>query len=211
MNFFKKLGFFSAFIIPALVVAGSYAGGWWNFSAVCFVFILIPFVDYLVGQDTANVDGDEKINAGEAFYYRFVTYVWVYVQFCFIVWGIFRIASGALTSPDEWIGFTIGCALVTGGVGITVAHELGHKKSRLEQFYSKALLMTVCYMHFFIEHNRGHHVFVATPEDPATARKGQNFYFFWLQSVFGSYTHAWQLEIESLKEKERRLYIPVTV
>lgn len=60
---------------------------------------------------------------------------------------------------------------MSGGIGITVAHELGHKKQAIEKFYSKVLLMTVCYMHFYIEHNRGHHVIVATPEDPATARK----------------------------------------
>ncbi|MEX2232696.1 MAG: alkane 1-monooxygenase [Cyclobacteriaceae bacterium] len=95
----------------------------------------------------------------------------------------------------------MGCALVTGGIGITVAHELGHKKSALEQFYGKILLLTVCYMHFHIEHNRGHHVAVATPEDPATARKNENFYRFWVRSVFGGYQHAWQLEKERLQRK----------
>ena len=208
MSIFKKLGFFSAFIIPALVMTGSYAGGWWNFSSIIFVFILIPIIDYQLGLDTHNVPKEEKEKVGEEFYYRFVTYMWVYLQFGFLVWSVYRISTGALTSPQEWIGFTIGCALVTGGIGITVAHELGHKKSRLEQFYSKALLMTVCYMHFFIEHNRGHHVFVATPEDPATARKGQNFYSFWFQSVLGGFSHAWKLENESLRRKDKSILHP---
>lgn len=208
MNFFKKLGFFSAFIIPALVVMGSYAGGWWNFVSIIFVFLLIPVIDYQLGLDTGNIPKEEKEKTGEEFYYRFITYLWVYVQFGFLLWSTDRIATGALISPQEWIGFTIGCALVTGGIGITVAHELGHKKSKLEQFYSKALLMTVCYMHFFIEHNRGHHVLVATPEDPATARKGQNFYAFWFQSVFGSFSHAWKLEAESQQRKGRQTFHP---
>jgi alkane 1-monooxygenase len=95
----------------------------------------------------------------------------------------------------------MGVGLVTGGIGITVAHELGHKKSKLEQFYSKVLLMTVSYMHFYIEHNRGHHVQVATPDDPATARFNENFYSFWFRSVFHGYAHAWQLEKESLQRK----------
>jgi alkane 1-monooxygenase len=200
MSFFKKLGFFSAFVLPAIVVAGSYAGGWWNFSSLFFVFVFIPVIDFWLGLDTRNVPNDEKKKVAEEFYYRFITYAWTYLQFGFLLWCVFRISTGALT-PIEWIGFTIGCALVTGGIGITVAHELGHKKSPLEQFYSKALLMTVCYMHFFIEHNRGHHVYVATPEDPATARKGQNFYSFWIQSVFGSIAHAWKLEKESLARR----------
>jgi alkane 1-monooxygenase len=58
-------------------------------------------------------------------------------------------------------------------------------------------------MHFYIEHNRGHHVYVATPEDPATARKNETFYHFWYRSVVGSYRHAWQLEKESRKRKNK--------
>lgn len=94
---------------------------------------------------------------------------------------------------------------MTGGIGITVAHELGHKSSKLEQFYAKVLLMTVCYMHFFIEHNRGHHVRVATPDDPATSRFGESFYAFWVRSVSGGYASAWQIERESLEKKGKGL------
>ena len=61
--------------------------------------------------------------------------------------------------------------------------------------------MTVYYMHFYIEHNRGHHVLVATPEDPATAKKGENFYKFWFRSVFHGYFDAWNLEKQRLKKK----------
>jgi alkane 1-monooxygenase len=115
------------------------------------------------------------------------------------------VSIGKIADPLLWIGFVLSTSLVTGGIGITVAHELGHKKSALEKFYSKALLMTVCYMHFYIEHNRGHHVLVATPADPATARKHQNFYSFWIQSVLGGYAHAWKIERDSLERKGKRL------
>ncbi len=205
MKLLRKIGFFSAFIIPGLVVMGFYLGGAWNLSALLFSFIFIPVIDFVVGLDTTNVSGTEKEMTGEEFYYRFVTYVWVYVQFAFLLWAIFEVSLGSLHGTIEWVGFVIGCGLVTGGIGITVAHELGHKKSRLEQFYSKALLMTVCYMHFFIEHNRGHHVHVATPEDPATAHKKQNVYSFWVQSVIGSFVHAWSIESESLHRKNKQV------
>jgi alkane 1-monooxygenase len=117
------------------------------------------------------------------------------------VWGAYAATSGRLDSVWEWVGFIVSFSLVTGGIGITVAHELGHKKSMLERLYGKILLMTVCYMHFYIEHNRGHHVLVATPDDPATARKNESFYKFWLRSVFKGYAHAWKLEEESLRRK----------
>lgn len=197
----QKLKFFYAFEVLALVVIGFYLGGWWNFLAIGFAFLLLPLIDQYVGINTANVDREEVQSVGNAFYYRFVTYVWVYAQLAILGWGAFVVANGYLTTWFEWTGFLIGFSLVTGGIGITVAHELGHKKSKLERFYSKLLLMTVCYMHFYIEHNRGHHVQVATPEDPATARKDENFFAFWIRSVFVGYAHAWKLEKERLAKK----------
>jgi alkane 1-monooxygenase len=201
----KKLGFFTAFIIPALVVAGFYADGYWNYLAIVFSFFLIPILDQQFGIDTSNVPEAEIKTTTEEFYYRFVTFIWTFVQVGFVLWGAYAVTSGKLNTLWEWIGFVVSFSLVTGGIGITVAHELGHKKSALERFYGKVLLMTVSYMHFYIEHNRGHHVTVATPEDPATARKNESYYAFWLRSVFKGYAHAWKLETQSLKRKNRSL------
>jgi alkane 1-monooxygenase len=202
-QFFKKLAFFTAFIIPALVIAGFYLDEYWNFLAIVFSFLLIPIIDQSMGIDTSNVAEDQVKIVGEEFYYRFVTYVWTYVQIGFVIWGAYAVTTARLNSTLEWAAFVLSFSLVTGGIGITVAHELGHKKSSLERTYGKLLLMTVSYMHFYIEHNRGHHVLVATPEDPATARKNESFYRFWVRSVFGGYAHAWKLEKESLKRNNK--------
>ncbi|MBI3220018.1 MAG: alkane 1-monooxygenase [Bacteroidetes bacterium] len=201
MSFIKKIGFFTAFILPALVMVGFYAGGYWNLMTIGFVFVLMPSIDRWVGLDTSNVPKEQVSVISEEWFYRFVTYAWTFVQFSFVVWACYVISLHRLSSFVEWFGFVMGVGLVTGGIGITVAHELGHKKSKLEQFYSKVLLMTVSYMHFYIEHNRGHHVQVATPDDPATSRFNESFYAFWFRSVFHGYAHALQLEKESLQRK----------
>ena len=86
-----------------------------------------------------------------------------------------------------------------GGVGINTAHELGHKKDSLERWLSKITLAQTCYGHFYIEHNRGHHVRVATPEDPASARFGETFWGFLPRSVFGSLRSSWELEAQRLR------------
>jgi alkane 1-monooxygenase len=208
MKALQKIGFFTAFIVPSLVVIGFYLGGPWNYLTLVFTFILLPTLDQLRGIDTTNIPEKGVKQVGDDFYYRFVTYVWAFVQFIFLGWGVYVVASGGLQTISEWIGFTLSFALVTGGIGITVAHELGHKKSSLERFYSKALLMTVCYMHFYIEHNRGHHVTVATPEDPATARKNETFYRFWIRSVFMGYAHAWKLEAQRLQKENLPWFHP---
>ena len=88
MNAFKKLGFFTAFIIPSLVVAGYYLDGWWNYLAVVFSFIILPIIDQFTGIDTSNVPESEIKIKGEEFYYRFVTYIWTYVQVGFVSVGL---------------------------------------------------------------------------------------------------------------------------
>ncbi|MGB3181106.1 MAG: alkane 1-monooxygenase [Cyclobacteriaceae bacterium] len=203
MAFLKRIGFFCAFIIPATTVAGYLAGGVFNWSTIIFVFVIIPMLDQLVGKDPYNLPRDEMKSVSRQRYYRFILFTWVYVQYALIIWGAWVVASGTLSGSLAYAGFVISIGLATGGVGITVAHELGHKHNPLEKLYAKLLLMSVCYMHFYIEHNRGHHVHVATPEDAATARYGETVYGFWFRSVTGCYQHAWKLENRRLQKSGR--------
>lgn len=200
MSFGKRLGFLTAFLIPIAVVVGFYIGGWGNFLSPVLVFLVIPVLDHFMGRDPENLEDHEAIILAEEFYYRLITYIWAIFQVSFIIWGCYVVSTSTLNTV-EWIGFVVSFALVTGGIGITVAHELGHKKTKIEQFYAKLILMTVGYMHFYIEHNKGHHVYVATPRDPATSRKNEGFYSFWFRSVFRGYFSAWELEFSRLKRK----------
>ena len=102
-----------------------------------------------------------------------------------------------------WIGSTLSLGVACGAYGINVAHELGHRPDELSKFFSKSLLLTSLYMHFFIEHNRGHHAKVATPEDPASARLGETVYNFWIRSVYGSFVSAWHLEEKRLSRRKQ--------
>ena len=93
------------------------------------------------------------------------------------------------------IGLALTEAMVS-GIAINTAHELGHKRDQLERWLSKIALAQSGYGHFFVEHNRGHHVRVATPEDPASARLGESFWAFLPRTVSGSLRSAWELERE---------------
>jgi alkane 1-monooxygenase len=134
-----------------------------------------------------------------------------------VVFGAYLFTASDLS----WLGFDgglgwaarIGLALsvgVLGGVGINTAHEMGHKKDSLERWLSKITLAQTCYGHFYIEHNRGHHVRVATPEDPASARFGETFWEFLPRSVFGSLKSAWELEASRLRRGGRSPWDPRT-
>lgn len=159
-------------------------------------FLLIPLLDAAVG---APGPGPRSAPA----FARWIPRLQLPLQIVLLVQAV-RIAPQL-----EWgqlVVFALAVGTVTGSLGITIAHELGHRSSRLDRFIAKALLVTVCYGHFFVEHVRGHHVRVATPEDPATAPRGMSVYRFIVRSVIGSYLHAWKLEAMRLERKGRRAW-----
>ncbi|TVR77652.1 MAG: alkane 1-monooxygenase [Chitinophagaceae bacterium] len=200
MSFIKRIGFLSAFLITALFFIGMKAGGGYTYMGFLFAFFVLPALDLLVGKDSENVDEGSVSEESKKFYYRFITYLWAYIQVFVVIFSCYQVTQ-LNYNLFEWTGFILSLGTMTGGIGITVAHELGHKNTKIEQFYSKVLLMTVSYMHFFVEHNRGHHVHVATPKDPATAKYGESFYRFWPRTVFGSYFSAWKIENKRLRKK----------
>ena len=108
-------------------------------------------------------------------------------------------ASGDLAWWQS-VGLATSVGLV-GGIAINTAHELGHKRPALERWLSKVALAQTGYGHFQLEHNRGHHAKVSTPEDPASARLGEHFYEFLPRTVVGSLRSALRLE----REREERL------
>jgi alkane 1-monooxygenase len=201
MTLLKKLGFFCSFLLPCLVVLGYYAGGIWNYSNLAFVFVIIPIADKIIGKDLQNIEETQLSEVASEQFFRFVLYAWTVMQTLFLAWACYVVSLQNMTTT-EYIGFLLGVMIVTGGVGITVAHELGHKINELDRFTSQFLLLQVCYLHFYIEHNRGHHVHIATPQDPATSRKGEIFYRFWWRSVSKGWLSAWNLEKQRLQRKE---------
>jgi alkane 1-monooxygenase len=124
-------------------------------------------------------------------YYRWITYLFVPAQYLALV-----VAGAAWTrnpGPAGAIGLVLTAGLVN-GIAINTAHELGHKRESVERWLSKVALAPTGYGHFFVEHNRGHHVRVATPEDPASSRLGESYWGFWARTVPGSLRSAWRLE-----------------
>jgi alkane 1-monooxygenase len=170
-------------------------GAMWFFGPV-LVFVIFPLADLAVGMDRANPP-DEAIKLLEADrYYRWCTYAFLPIQYAGLVFACRLWSSGKL-GVAESIGLALTMAMVS-GIAINTAHELGHKRASVERWLSKVALASSAYGHFFIEHNRGHHVRVATPEDPASSRLGESFWAFLPRTVAGSLRSSWELERERL-------------
>ena len=183
----------------ALVEATGLGVFWW--FGPFFVFGVMPILDTLVGKDAENPPDSVIKHLEEDRFYRWCTYLYLPLQYGSLVGACFIWAGGGL-SVLESIGLavTVGCV---SGIAINTAHELGHKRKQAERWLSKVALAQTFYGHFFIEHNRGHHVRVATPEDPASARLGESFWEFLPRSVVGSLRSAWELEKTRLARMDR--------
>jgi len=180
-------------------------GVFWFYGPV-LVFGIFPLLDLAVGLDARNPP-DSVIKALEQDrYYRWCTYAYIPVQYAGLIFACWEWSYGDL-SVVESIGLALTVAMVS-GIAINTAHELGHKRASLERWLSKVALAQSGYGHFFIEHNRGHHVRVATPEDPASSRLGESFYRFWPRTVAGSLRSAWELERVRLGRLESSMWTP---
>jgi alkane 1-monooxygenase len=192
--------------------------GWQAASQALFwigpllVYVLLPLLDMRFGPDGQNAPEEVMERLENDKYYRYCTYAFIPVQYASVVFGAYLFTASDLS----WLGYhgpvgwaaKLGVALsvgVLGGVGINTAHELGHKKAGLERWLSKITLAQTCYGHFYIEHNRGHHVRVATPEDPASSRMGESLWAFLPRSVWGSLSSSWQLEAQRMRRLGHRV------
>jgi alkane 1-monooxygenase len=197
----KRYAWLLGLLVPTLpliawgLVAATGLGIFW-FSGPLIVFGVFPVLDLLVGADDENAPDSVVKWLEQDRYYRWCTYAFLPVQYASLVLACWLWTRGDLSTIDS-----IGLALTVGtvaGVAINTAHELGHKRASLERWLSKVALAQSGYGHFFIEHNRGHHVRVATPEDPASSRVGESFYEFLPRTVAGSLRSSIELERERL-------------
>ncbi len=166
-------------------------GVFW-FYGPFLVFGIFPLLDLIVGTDAANPPDSAIKWLEQDRYYRWCTYAYIPIQYAGLVFACWQWSSGKLSTVED-IGLALTMAMVS-GIAINTAHELGHKRASLERWLSKVALAQSGYGHFFIEHNRGHHVRVATPEDPASARLGESFWAFLPRTVAGSLRSSWELE-----------------
>jgi alkane 1-monooxygenase len=197
MFYRRVLKYILAFVSPVITCISFDFSGAMAFIPVIYAFALIPSLELLIKPDHSNISETEEKQFENSKLFDVFLYLMVPIQF--ILLGKFLVVMNAATEYTATeTGHILSMGLLCGIIGINVAHELGHRSSGFEKFLAKSLLLTSLYMHFFIEHNRGHHKRVATPNDPASARIGESLYAFWLRTIYSSYRSAWNLEKHKL-------------
>lgn len=197
----SDLKYLLAYIIPISGFFSVMYSGLLSYLTVIIAFGFIPVIEQFINVDRENDSAEEEERKKSNKVFDALLFLNIPLLYTLIIFTLYYLTSFDW-SGFEMVGKILCVGIIGGSAGINVAHELGHKSKRLHIIASKILLCPVLYMHFYIEHNRGHHLNVATPDDPATAKTGENIYSFWIRSVLGSYINAWKLEISRLKSQQ---------
>lgn len=194
-----------------MTVAAQYSRRPWHaLVPPVFVWFIIPLADAVVRapRPTQRLSHGQRVALEDMLSFRLVIYLWCPVQLAVLFWAAARVAHPAAPVDGlRLVGLVWSVALIA-AEGINCSHELLHRRASWERFLGKLLLVSVSYGHFTIEHARGHHRNVATPNDPATLHFGESFYHFLPKTLFYSYRSAWALESARLRRRGLPVFCP---
>ncbi len=194
----RDLKYLIAYIIPAIVFASYYFGGFWSFGGFLIAFVAIPLIELFYTGSTENLTVEEEDSQLKKRLFDFILYANVPIIWFLLVYFFWTVSQGG----HQWwelVGMTITTGILLGGNGINIAHELGHRETWYERMFAKILLLPSFYMHFIIEHNFGHHKWVSTDKDPASSRYNEIIYTFFIRSSVMSYVSAWKISFDQAK------------
>lgn len=203
MSFWKRLGFLLVFVVPALMPAAAWLGALsgrpdlFAWFPLFFLFVLVPLADYGLGHDPRNPSPDEARALEQDAWFMWLTLAAVPAHGGVLLWSTWHYAQAGFGTAGS-IGWLLSQGIVGAVLAINVAHELIHKDSTLERGAGGLLLTSVGYHGFKIEHLRGHHVHVSTPEDASSARFGQSLWHFLPRALLRNTRNAWALEAQRL-------------
>lgn len=200
----KDFKYLCAYTIPLMTIIGLWLQGIYTYLTPIYAFGFIPILELFTQSSTKNLDQESKVSNLKKKVFDWMLYLNLPIIYIIITITLY-ITSITSLEIYEITGIIISTGIVLGTNGINVGHELGHRFTK-ERFIGKALLLPSLYMHFYIEHNFGHHQKVATKEDPATAKYNHPVYLFWITSTIGQYIGAWKIQFDLLKKNNQSFF-----
>jgi alkane 1-monooxygenase len=201
----RALRYLAAFFPPVAGAVSLLDHGLATWALPIHAFVTIPLLEVLMPRHADALSKAEEQAALEDPLFDALLYLIVPLQWGMLVLFLFQVGEPGLAWWER-AGRVASMGVLCGIHGINVAHELGHRAKRYERGMARALLLTSLYMHFMIEHNRGHHRRVATADDPASARYGETVYAFWVRSIVFGWLSAWRIEGEQQRRKGRPVH-----
>jgi alkane 1-monooxygenase len=187
--------------LPVLVYTGAQLGGYYNYLVPLICFVLHPILAFYSSKKTGVVVKEIKAE-NEIFHLVALVFVPVLLATTFYMLN----ATKNTSSWASLTGMILSAGTMNGILGFTLAHEFIHRKQKLQQAGGFLLLVQNNYLHYKIEHIKGHHVYACTEKDPHTARENESFYAFLPRAIAMTWLNAWTIESKSLKKRNRSLF-----
>lgn len=194
-TFLLYFNYSRAYWFALITVLGGLLGGSWSFLGLAAVFIVHPFIDNVLLKHQRIPA--ERPNSN-------LTLLVIGMAFPFLCGFLGLGLWMALKSKStlEFVGLVLSFGTIMGVLGINTAHELVHRSNRWLRILGRGILILVNFTHWEIEHVYGHHKNVGTPQDPATARKNEWIYFYYVRSYFGGLINSFLSEHRRLHKKD---------
>lgn len=183
----NNLIYLLSFSIPLSAFLSFYYFENFSWTTVAFVFGLLPLLELLLKPIAKNVEDKNHI------IFDYILYLQVPIQYGLLIFFLNTLTTTEISTMSI-VGCVFSMGICCGVIGINVAHELGHRRSKFDIFMAKSLLVSSLYYQFYIDHNKGHHKHVSTPGDPASAGKNEISYLFWVKSIYGTFFSALKID-----------------
>ena len=209
--YLTSLSFALAYGVPAIPLVSIWVGkmsGHPNLFAalpLIIAYVLVPIIEGLWPYGIRPIPPEQGHNPNWQLYYRFLLWLSLPIQLGMLYMALHYWSLGLL---NIWGGmaYILSVGIYSGMFAITIGHELIHHPQPLDRALGGIILSTVCFGTFKIVHLRIHHRYVCTPEDFATAKKGQSIYSFWWQSIVGNVTEALRCEWDTCSRQGKGLW-----
>ncbi len=190
-------------LVPVAWVGAAF-GGWALALLPLYAWVAFSLLDAAIGVDIRNPDIDAPEET--TLWHQRITLIWPFVQLL-TTFPLLAYATSAdhLSSVEKVVLF-FGVGLMSGTIGVVYAHELMHKRSRLERFLADILMGMALYGHYRSEHLLVHHVHVGTPRDPVTAKYRENFWKFYPRVLVQSLASSFRAERAMLARRNRPVW-----
>ena len=217
---YLKFSLFHLLTLPFLLGIG--LGGNWMALGFIVVLLVVVFGDVLMGDDLSEPAYAHTWLLNAQLYSALVFIAMIFVmllwsvaendvfgigQFIHYYTGFDALAARAENQWWHFIPVWLGAGLLIAIVGTVPAHELTHRTAdRFAMLIGRWLLAFSWDCAFAIEHVYGHHRYVATLKDPASAPRGRNVYQHIIISTVAGNVSAWAIERQRLTQLNLAVY-----
>ena len=220
----KYLNYYIAPVLSLVVMIGILLGGHWMWFGLAVLFVVVIGGDAVLGEDASQPEYrhpwliELPLHLALPFVAMLLlSFSWASGSGTQDFLGIGQLLTGLFSYDffterngnvwSDYVGALLGVGFIVAGYGTNVGHELTHRiKDRIAMLEGRWLLSASCNADFSIEHVYGHHVTVGTDKDPATARRGENVYTFFIRSTVFGHISAWKHELKRLRKKRFSLF-----